>query len=428
MSKESKNMIVPKLRFPEFRDNGEWKVNPLKDIAVELKEKVGNESYKLMSITSGVGLVSQIEKFGREIAGESVKNYLIINKGDFAYNKSSTKLYPEGEIAMLENEENGAVPNSIFTCFRFNPEYIIPCFVKYPFLNNIHGRLLRSFIAVGARANGALQVNSKDLFSLLISYPELPEQQKIASCLSSLDDLITAENQKLEALKAHKKGLMQQLFPAEGEKVPKLRFAEFRGTGRWEEKKLGDVIEIKGRIGYRGYTIEDIVDKGEGAISLSPSNFNDGSLVFEKSTYISWEKYEESPEIMLNEGYTVLVKTGSSFGKAAFVNKLYEKVTINPQIVVLKPFKIHDFFLFLLVSNTSIQNQIKKAVVGGAIPTLSQDSISKFKIFVPTIKEQQKIASCLSSLDELIKSQTEKIEALKEHKKGLMQGLFPLKK
>jgi type I restriction enzyme S subunit len=281
---------------------------------------------------------------------------------------------------------------------------------------------------VGARANGALQVNSKDLFSLLISYPELPEQQKIASCLSSLDDLITAENQKLEALKAHKKGLMQQLFPAEGEKVPKLRFAEFRGTGRWEEKKLGDVIEIKGRIGYRGYTIEDIVDKGEGAISLSPSNFNDGSLVFEKSTYISWEKYEESPEIMLNEGYTVLVKTGSSFGKAAFVNKLYEKVTINPQIVVLKPFKIHDFFLFLLVSNTSIQNQIKKAVVGGAIPTLSQDSISKFKIFVPTIKEQQKIASCLSSLDELIKSQTEKIEALKEHKKGLMQGLFPLKK
>ena len=425
MSKESKNMIVPKLRFPEFRDNGEWKVNPLKDIAVELKEKVGNESYKLMSITSGVGLVSQIEKFGREIAGESVKNYLIINKGDFAYNKSSTKLYPEGEIAMLENEENGAVPNSIFTCFRFNPEYIIPCFVKYPFLNNIHGRWLRSFIAVGARANGALQVNSKDLFSLLISYPELPEQQKIASCLSSLNDLITAENQKLDALKAHKKGLMQQLFPAEGEKVPKLRFAEFRGSGEWEEKKLGDVIEIKGRIGYRGYTIEDIVDKGEGAISLSPSNFNDGSLVFEKSTYISWEKYEESPEIMLNEGYTVLVKTGSSFGKAAFVNKLYEKVTINPQIVVLKPFKIHDFFLFLLVSNTSIQNQIKKAVVGGAIPTLSQHSISKFKIFVPSIKEQQKIASCLSSLDELIKSQTEKIEALKEHKKGLMQGLFP---
>jgi type I restriction enzyme, S subunit len=425
MSKESKNMIVPKLRFPEFRDNGEWKVNPLKDIAVELKEKVGNESYKLMSITSGVGLVSQIEKFGREIAGESVKNYLIINKGDFAYNKSSTKLYPEGEIAMLENEENGAVPNSIFTCFRFNPEYIIPCFVKYPFLNNIHGRWLRSFIAVGARANGALQVNSKDLFSLLISYPELPEQQKIASCLSSLNDLITAENQKLDALKAHKKGLMQQLFPAEGEKVPKLRFAEFRGSGEWEEKKLGDVIEIKGRIGYRGYTIEDIVDKGEGAISLSPSNFNDGSLVFEKSTYISWEKYEESPEIMLNEGYTVLVKTGSSFGKAAFVNKLYEKVTINPQIVVLKPFKIHDFFLFLLVSNTSIQNQIKKAVVGGAIPTLSQHSISKLKIFVPSIKEQQKIASCLSSLDELIKSQTEKIEALKEHKKGLMQGLFP---
>ena len=219
---------------------------------------------------------------------------------------------------------------------------------------------------------------------------------------------------------------MKQLFPAEGETVPKLRFPEFKDSGEWVEKALVELIEIKGRIGYRGYTTEDIVKRGEGAISLSPSNFDgSGSLIFEKSTYISWRKYEESPEIMLKDGYTVLVKTGSSYGKVALVTYLPEKSTINPQIVVLKPLKIDPFFLFLIISHSNIQNQIKETVVGGAIPTLSQESISKFKVWIPQSKEQQKIASLLSSLDDLISTQTQKIETLKAHKKGLMQQLFP---
>jgi len=219
---------------------------------------------------------------------------------------------------------------------------------------------------------------------------------------------------------------MQNLFPQEGEKVPKYRFKEFENDGEWVEKKLGDLIEIKGRIGYRGYTLEDIVGKGEGAISMSPSNINEfGTLSFTKSTYITWAKYEESPEIMLENGFTVLVKTGSTYGKVAFIKNLTEKTTINPQLVVLKHKKVNNYFLYLLVANESIQKQINATVVGGAIPTLSQESISNFEILVPKIKEQEKIAECLSSLNDLIISQTERIEQLKLHKKGLMQGLFP---
>lgn len=83
------------------------------------------------------------------------------------------------------------------------------------------------------------------------------------------------------------------------------------------------MIEIKGRIGYRGYTTNDIVEKGQGAITFSPSNIDDNNqLNFNKATYISWDKYFESPEIMLQDGYTVLVKTGSSFGKAVFIKNL----------------------------------------------------------------------------------------------------------
>jgi type I restriction enzyme S subunit len=252
------------------------------------------------------------------------------------------------------------------------------------------------------------------------------EQQKIASCLSSLDELIATHNDKLGALKDHKKGLMQKLFPQEGQKVPDYRFPEFKNDEEWNKMELGDLVSIKGRIGYRGYTKDDIVAQGNGAISMSPSNISDnGSLSFEKSTYITWDKYYESPEIMLEDGFTVLVKTGSTFGKVAHISNLKEKTTINPQLVVLKPNEIDKYFLYLIVSNTSVQKQIVATVVGGAIPTLSQDSISKFEVMVPREKEQQKIASCLLALDELISILSNRIEELQQHKKGLMQGLFP---
>ncbi len=210
--------------------------------------------------------------------------------------------------------------------------------------------------------------------------------------------------------------------------IPELRFPEFKNKGGWKIDSLGNLVEIKGRIGYRGYTRADIVEEGKGAITLSPSNFEEnGSLNFEKCTYITWDKYEESPEIKLEEGQTVLVKT-ASVGKSAYVENLPEKATINPQIVILKPQKIERKYLAYSIFHSYVQTQIRSAVGAGAIPNMSQDSISKFDILLPPDKkgiEQQKIASCLSSLDELITVHSDKLEALNDHKKGLMQNLFP---
>lgn len=282
------------------------------------------------------------------------------------------------------------------------------------------------------KGSGIPHIYFNDYKKHIIYIPSFDEQREIADCLSSLDELIEATAQKVETLKEHKKGLMQRLFPAKGKNVPDLRFPEFRGTSAWEEKRLGDVVEIKGRIGFRGYTTKDVVEQGDGAISLSPTNITDnGNLNFEKSTYISWEKYEESPEIQLKKGYIVLVKTGSSYGKSALVKELPTKTTVNPQIVVLKPKDgINEHFISALISHSMVQRQIKCAVVGGAIPTLSQESISKFDILYPKKtshkpSEQEKIADCLSSLDELIEATSRKVEIFKEHKKGLMQQLFP---
>ncbi len=208
---------VPRLRFPEFMDAGEWQIAQLIEIASLLSEKIGDKKCILLSITSGVGLVSQIQKFGREIAGSQYKNYNVIKPFDFAYNKSATKDFPEGFIAMYRGEGCGAVPNSIFTCFRVLPGDSYPLFLYYLFLMNIHGKWLRRLISVGARAHGSLNVNNDDLLATPVPIPpksvRLAEQHKIADCLSSLDELITAQARKVEALKTHKKGLMQQLFP-----------------------------------------------------------------------------------------------------------------------------------------------------------------------------------------------------------------------
>jgi type I restriction enzyme S subunit len=422
-NKKVKNTVVPKLRFPEFRDTHGWKEHRLNQISEHIDKRVGNLQLITVSITAGVGFVTQVEKFGHDISGKQYKNYIELNAGEFAYNKGYSKKYPQGCIYKLKEFKRIAVPN-VFICFRLVKNLVAEFFQGY-FDNNYHGKQLQKFITSGARSDGLLNVNFNDFFNIILPVPDQKaEQQKIADCLSSLDELISAQSQKLEALKIHKKGLMQQLFPDEGKTIPKLRFPEFKAE--WEETELGKFIEIKGRIGYRGYTTEDIVKEGEGAISLSPTNITaTGSLCFDKVTYISWTKYKESPEIMLMDGYTVLVKTGSSYGKTALVKNLPEKMTINPQLVVLKPSKINSVFLFLYVSNYSIQKQIKESVVGGTIPTLSQENISKFKVLIPRKKEQQKIADCLSSLDELISVQSRKLETLKIHKKGLMQQIFP---
>lgn len=422
--------LTPKLRFPEFRNGPTWETKPLGSLVTISTEKVGDNECVPMSITSGVGLVSQMEKFGRVIAGSSYKNYLLLKKNDFAYNKSATKEYPEGFIALYSGDALAAVPNSIFTCFRINSDSPLPQYLNYLFLGNLHGQWLRKFIEVGARAHGSLSIDEDDLLALPVPLPggkaTRAEQRKIAECLSTLDELIGAESQKLDALKAHKKGLMQQLFPREGETLSRLRFPEFHSAPEWEEVELGERMDIKGRIGYRGYTVEDIVGLKEGAISLSPSNIDAaGSLTFDKATYITWDKYKESPEIMVEKGFTLLVKTGSTYGKAAFVKDLPWECTVNPQIVVLKPTSIDPYFLYLLIAGSVVQSRIEATVVGGAIPTLSQENVSKFKVRVPKPAEQRRIATCLSSLDELIAAQSDRLSALQTHKQGLLQQLFP---
>lgn len=198
---------------------------------------------------------------------------------------------------------------------------------------------------------------------------------------------------------------------------------------KWISTHIKDIATIYGRIGFRGYTKQDIVKPGFGAISLSPSNIKDGKVTYAPATYISWEKYEESPEIKLSDGDVVLVKTGSTFGKTAYIDRLPWPTTLNPQIVVFKKLKIHAKLFAYFMASKNIQEQISSVIVGGAIPTLSQEQVYAFDIvYPPDAKEQAAIAEALSDIDSLISSLQQLIEKKKAIKKGAMQELLTGKK
>ena len=201
--------------------------------------------------------------------------------------------------------------------------------------------------------------------------------------------------------------------------VPNLRFPEFQGE--WKKQKLCDISSIVGRIGFRGYTTNDIVEKGMGAIALSPTNIVNNQLTYDKdNTYISMSKYEESPEIMIKRGDVIFVKTGSTVGKVAYVDKMICKTTLNPQVVVLKDIKCDNYILSVIMSTRNFQNKIQRITVGGAVPTLSQVAMGNIFISLPAAKEQEKISKFISLLDERIATQNKIIEDLKKLKSAII--------
>ena len=405
---DGKPVLLSKLRFPEFQDAGAWITETLGSVAVISTEKVGDKTCIPMSITSGVGLVSQMDKFGRIIAGSSYKNYLVLKKNDFAYNKSATKEYPEGFIALYSGAELAAVPNSIFTCFRIKGDSPAPKYLNCLLLGNLHGRWLRNFIEVGARAHGSLSIDEDDLLALPVPLPSgktsLREQQKIAECLSSVDELMAAQSRKVDALRTHKKGLMQQLFPREGETKPRLRFPEFQNAGEWDVKPLSTAAKnldnrrrpitssdrVAGDIPY--YGASGIVDYVEGFV------FDEDLLCVS----------EDGANLVARTYPIAFPISGKTWvNNHAHVLRFDNACTQKFVEVYLNSIKLDDF------------------ITGMAQPKLNKAMLDRIPIPHPEVPEQQRIADCLSSLDDLIAAQTQKLEALKTHKKGLMQQLFP---
>ena len=422
--KDGKKTAVPKLRFPEFLDEGDWTTERLGSVAMISTEKVGKNVCVPMSITSGVGLVSQVDKFGRVIAGDSYKNYLLLKPNDFAYNKSATKEYPEGFLTLYSGTELAAVPNSIFTCFRIHGESPDTRFLNYQFSGNLHGRWLRKFIQVGARAHGSLSISDGDLMALPVPVPagskSVAEQQKIANCLSSLDDLIVAQMRKVEALKSYKLGLMQRLFPRSGETIPRLRFPEFRDAPDWIEAPLGELFDTSSG----GTPDRTKQEYWNGSIPWVTTSLVDFNFITKTDEFISQAGLDNSSAKVFPKGTVLIAMYGQGItrGKVAILG--IPAATNQACAAILPNGDVDNDFTF--VSLCGRYEEIRKLSNSGGQANLSQTLIRALPFRYPkNIDEQLKIVECFSYIDALIVGAIGKLDALKIHKEGLMKDLFP---
>lgn len=406
MSKEKINKVVPRFRFPEFEDNGSWQEKQLFEILDYERPDfyiVSDTNYQ----KSGIPVLTANKSF---ILGYT-------NEDQGIYEKLPVIIFDDFTVDKKYVDFQFKVKSSAIKILRSKGE------------NNLKFTYeLISFLKFEAKEHKRYYISVYQ--NLIVLVPKYKEQQKIASCLSSLDDLITAQSQKLEALKEHKKGLMQQVFPTEGKTVPKLRFPEFRDSGEWEEYQLGEVTSY-----FKGFAFEskDYTSSGIRIIRVSDMGF-DYIKKEDKAIYINEENADKYDRWKLKELDLIVTTVGSKppvydslVGRTIVVQSKDEGLLLNQNAVCLRANKnIEQSFLNALFKKDGYINFIESIIRGNANQgSITLENLFQFKLLVPSSKEQQKIASCLSSLDDLIAAQAEKIEALKEHKKGLMQGLFP---
>lgn len=369
-----------------------------------------------MSITTGVGLVSQEEKFGRTIAGDSYKNYIRLRRNDFAYNKSATKEFPQGYAARYTGTKDAAVPNSIFTCFRPNSEAVVPQYLDYLFQENYHGRWLRKYITVGARANGALSVSDDDLMSMPVPLPpvavSLREQQAIADCLGSLDEIIDAEFAKFAALGQHKRGLLRDLFPQNGSALPSVRFPEYRNTEAWIPRRLGEVADYENGKAYE----KDIVDDGRFVVVNARFVSTNGAV----------RKHTNETYCIAQAGDVLMVLSDLPSAKAlarCFLVEDNDTYAVNQRVAKIRPHAVDSRFLLYALD----RHPWLMAFSDGLNQThLSKGTVLDCPLVVPRDDgEQRRIAVCLETIDTQLTAQEAKLSLLTRYKHGLLEQLFP---
>lgn len=426
------NKLIPELRFPEFLNNREW---DLKEFSEFIKLDRGSSPRPIQDYLtqdkSGVNWIkigdtknsknSVIYQVEEKITPNGAEKSRRVEKGELilANSMSFGKTY---ELAI-----DGCIYDGWFVLRKYET-YFIKSFLlqllNSDFMQNQYKKL---------SAGGIVQNISSDIvYNAKLFHTSSSEQQKIASCLSSLDEVITVHTDKLETLKTYKKGLMQNLFPQEGEKVPKLRFKEFEKDGEWVVKNLIDTTNKKVKWSFTGgpfgsnLKASDYTSKGFRIIQLQ--NIGDGEFNDNYKIYTSEEKANELLSCNIYAGDIIISKMGDPVGRACIIpDNISRCIMASDGIrLVVDEEKYSKYFIYSLINSKRIRKAIEKKATGSTRKRIGLDELKSIKLSIPKeVKEQQKIADTLSSLDELIKVQVDKIEQLKSHKKGLMQGLFP---
>lgn len=404
-----KNKFLPELRFPEFSNNETWADRKLSDVLFEHKEK-SNGDEEVHSVSVNKGLVNQIEHLGRVFSASNTENYKRVLPGDIIYTKSPTGEFPFG-IIKQSKVSKPVIVSPLYGVFK--PEttdlgVILDAYFEFPERTINY---LSSIVQKGAK--NTINIHNDTFLSKSLVLPlDKIEQSKIASFILSLDDVIATHNEKMELLKEHKNGLVQNLFPQVGKTLPSLRFKKFLKDGDWKYLN-GDILfdSISDRNDNSDLPILAITQE-YGAVPRDQINY----------TVIATENSIESYKIVEKGDFVISLR--SFQGGIEYSN--YRGICSPAYVILRKKIKLDDMFFKYYFKSDLYIKQLNINIEGirdGKMVSYKQ--FSEILLPFPSIEEQKMIAACLNSLEETIKAQSEMIKQLKMHKKGLMQCLLP---
>ncbi len=386
--------LVPTRRFPEFVGHPLQEVR-LADATAESTERngAGQATSQIMGVSKVEGIVPMEER----IVAADTARYKFVRKDWFAYNPMRLNI---GSIARWQGDSEILVSPDyvVFKCKGAGPHRLDPAYLDHFRRSDAW----EEFVSEKGDGSVRVRIYYKDLVRLQLALPSFPEQQKIADCLDSVDALIAAQGRKVEALKAHKKGLMQQLFPQDGDTQPRRRFPEFDGAREWEEAKLQAACTMQAGKFVAASEINE-----HAAEELFPCYGGNGLRGYTASFTHSGK-------------YPLIGRQGALCGN---VKLAVGKFHATEHAIVARPKRgVSVDWLFYLLDHLDL-NQF---ATGQAQPGLSVDVLNNVMTSIPLDEvEQQRIAYCFTSLDNLIAAESKKLDTLKTHKKGLMQQLFP---
>ena len=397
MRMSKKKELVPKFRFPKYVNSEQW-------ISTELSSLLDYERPDLYIVESD--------------------NYKNEGIPVLTANKSFILGYTDEK-----NNIYSRVPVIIFDDFTTEKKYVdFPFKVKSsaikilkPKGNNVLKFVFELMNTINFEAKEHKRYYISTYQKLFVYVPkDVKEQQNIADCLFSIADLIDAESRKLKVLEKYKKGLMQKLFPAEGKTLPEWRFPEFQDCEEWETVKLEKLALYRRGSFPQPYGLPEWYDEKSGMPFIQVFDVDD-NMKLKSNTKNKISELAAQQSVFIPKG-TLIITIQGSIGRVAITQ--YDAYIDRTLLLFEKFFRKIDK-TFLAYNLQLLFDIEKQKAPGGIIKTITKQALSEFLTSIPRIEEQEKIAGCLSEVDTMITEQSNKVEQLKAHKKGLMQGLFP---
>ena len=403
------NNKTPSIRFKGFTDP--WEQRKLCDVVKEITRNDPESEAPIMMITANNGFIEQSERYAFNNAGESLKKYILLKKGELAYNHGASKLRPYGSCFALTTAENARIP---FVYHCFSAENQNAEFMSIELNGDEIENQLRKIVSSGARMDGLLNISFDEYTSVSVLLPGIEEQDCIADFFRQLDHLITLHQRKYDKLLNIKKSMLEKMFPKNGSNIPKIRFKGF--TDPWEQRKWIDVVDIS----------TEMVNPTTGAYDnmphIAPGNIESFTGRILDNVKTVKEEQLISGKFRFRPDDVVYGKINPQLGKYfyATVNGL----TSADAYVFNGKNGLNQKFLFSLIQTSDFFNYSVSVSKRSGMPKINRDELNAYSFYMPSEEEQEKIGSSLLQLDNLITLHQRELEKLQNIKKSMLEKMF----